>query len=107
MTPWSTHRILPLLVSLESFFVYGNESSLKLFCLNLSFLVADLVKMADLEEDLAGETLLTLFAPVDSAFEKLPSGLVEKLTKPLWKPQLQDVSVQVHFFVLKSNTKTI
>lgn len=34
---------------------------------------------------------LTLFAPNDAAFAKLPEGLVTKLLKPDWKPQLVDL----------------
>lgn len=32
-----------------------------------------------------------MFAPPNSAFEKLPDGLVTKLLEPTWKPQLQDL----------------
>jgi len=34
---------------------------------------------------------LTLFAPNDAAFAKLPEGLVTKLLEPAWKPQLVDL----------------
>jgi len=38
---------------------------------------------------------LTLFAPNDAAFAKLPEGLVTKLLEPAWKPQLVDL-LQYH-----------
>merc|ERR1719296_586429 len=38
---------------------------------------------------------LTLFAPNNAAFAKLPEGLVTKLLEPAWKPQLVDL-LQYH-----------
>ena len=37
------------------------------------------------------DAALTLFAPTNTAFSKLPDGLVAKLLKPIWKPQLVDL----------------
>ena len=37
------------------------------------------------------DATLTLFAPTNTAFSKLPDGLVAKLLKPIWKPQLVDL----------------
>ena len=45
--------------------------------------------LADVLDD-ADETL-TLVAPTNTAFSKLPDGLVAKLLKPIWKPQLVDL----------------
>ena len=49
------------------------------------------VKAADLVEALNGDGPLTVFAPTNAAFNKLPSGTVEELLKPENKSQLQDV----------------
>ena len=49
--------------------------------------------LADVLDD-ADETL-TLFAPTNSAFSKLPCGLLDKLLNPTWKPQLVDL-LQYH-----------
>lgn len=46
------------------------------------------VEAAGLRETLAGGTPYTIFAPVDSAFQKLPAGSVEALMKPEGKGQL-------------------
>ncbi|MHC4881720.1 MAG: fasciclin domain-containing protein [Planctomycetota bacterium] len=40
------------------------------------------VKTADLVDSLKGKGPLTVFAPTDEAFEKLPEGAVEDLLKP-------------------------
>ena len=48
---------------------------------NFTTLVAA-VKAAELVEVLAGEGPYTVFAPVNSAFDKLPKGTVETLLKP-------------------------
>lgn len=45
-------------------------------------------KAAGLVEVLAGEKPLTVFAPTDEAFEKLPAGTVESLLKPENKEKL-------------------
>lgn len=46
---------------------------------------------ADLVEALQGEGPLTVFAPTDDAFAKLPEGTVETLLKPENKEKLQAV----------------
>ena len=48
-------------------------------------------KAAGLVEALSGETPLTVFAPTDEAFSKLPAGTVENLLKPENKDQLAAV----------------
>lgn len=48
-------------------------------------------KAAGLANVLAGEGPFTVFAPADSAFEKLPSGTVESLLKPENKQKLVDI----------------
>jgi transforming growth factor-beta-induced protein len=48
-------------------------------------------KAAGLVETLAGEGPLTVFAPTDEAFSKLPAGTVENLLKPENKQQLAQV----------------
>lgn len=49
------------------------------------------VKAAGLVEALSGETPLTVFAPTDAAFGKLPKGTVESLLKPEALEQLQAI----------------
>lgn len=49
------------------------------------------VKAAGLVETLQGEGPFTVFAPVDSAFNRLPAGTVPKLLKPENKAMLQGV----------------
>ncbi len=49
------------------------------------------VKAADLVETLKGKGPLTIFAPVNAAFEKLPAGTVENLLKPEMKKTLVGV----------------
>ena len=49
------------------------------------------VKAAGLVDTLASPGPFTVFAPVNSAFEKLPSGTVETLLKPENKGALQKV----------------
>jgi uncharacterized surface protein with fasciclin (FAS1) repeats len=56
----------------------------------LSTLVAA-VKAADLVDALAGEGPFTVFAPLDSAFAKLPAGVLEGLLEPEAKEKLQGV----------------
>jgi uncharacterized surface protein with fasciclin (FAS1) repeats len=48
-------------------------------------------KAADLVDALKGEGPLTVFAPTDEAFAKLPDGTVEMLLKPDNKDKLQAV----------------
>ena len=49
------------------------------------------VKAADLVATLKGEGPFTVFAPVNSAFDKLPAGTVETLLKPENKAQLAKI----------------
>ena len=48
-------------------------------------------KAAGLVDALSGKQPLTVFAPTDDAFAKLPSGTVESLLKPENKQQLVDI----------------
>jgi uncharacterized surface protein with fasciclin (FAS1) repeats len=58
------------------------------------------VKAAGLVDALSGEGPLTVFAPTDEAFAKLPKGTVENLLKPENKDQLVAV---LTFHVVKGN----
>jgi len=49
------------------------------------------VQAADLVGTLSGNTDLTVFAPTDTAFAKLPDGTVETLVKPRNKGALTDI----------------
>jgi transforming growth factor-beta-induced protein len=49
------------------------------------------VKAADLVETLKGEGPLTVFAPTDDAFAKLPPGTLDDLLKPENKVKLQAI----------------
>ena len=49
------------------------------------------VQAADLVGTLSGDTELTVFAPTDTAFAKLPDGTVETLVKPRNKGALTDI----------------
>ena len=49
------------------------------------------VKAAGLVDALKGEGPLTVFAPTDDAFKKLPSGTVEGLLKPESLAKLKDI----------------
>lgn len=49
------------------------------------------VKAADLVATLKGEGPFTVFAPTNSAFDKLPAGTVESLLKPENKAQLAKI----------------
>lgn len=49
------------------------------------------VKAADLVEALKGDGPLTVFAPTNEAFAKLPEGTLENLLKPENKEQLQSI----------------
>merc|ERR1719401_75652 len=54
--------------------------------------LAAAVDAADLSDVLSsGDGPYTVFAPDNTAFEKLPSSLLTKLLTPVWQPQLQDV----------------
>lgn len=48
-------------------------------------------KAAGLVEALSGDQKLTVFAPTDAAFAKLPKGTVETLLKPANKGQLKSI----------------
>ena len=54
--------------------------------------LAAAVEAAGLMETLSGPGTFTVFAPTESAFDNLPSELLEKLQLPVWQPQLKDVS---------------
>src|SRR5688572_13607460 len=56
------------------------------------------VKKAGLVDALSNAGPFTVFAPVDAAFEKLPSGTVDNLMKEENKAKLEDV-LQYHVFV--------
>jgi uncharacterized surface protein with fasciclin (FAS1) repeats len=64
------------------------------------------VKAADLVDVLIGEGPFTVFAPTNSAFEKLPSGTVESLLQPENKKALQTV-LTTHVVSGKWNAKDI
>ena len=49
------------------------------------------VQAADLVETLQGEGPFTVFAPTDTAFEKLPAGTLDDLLKPENKQMLKDI----------------
>ena len=49
------------------------------------------VQAADLVDALKGDGPLTVFAPTDEAFDKLPAGTVENLLKPENKEQLRSI----------------
>ena len=59
------------------------------------------VKAAGLVEALSGDGPLTVFAPTDEAFAKLPKGTVENLLKPENKDQL--VAILTYHVVKGSN----
>ena len=46
------------------------------------------IKAADLERTLSGRGPLTVFAPTDEAFAKLPAGIIDNLLKPANKGPL-------------------
>ncbi|WP_040253815.1 fasciclin domain-containing protein [Psychroserpens mesophilus] len=64
------------------------------------------VKAADLVEVLSSEGPFTVFAPTNSAFDKLPKGTVETLLKPENKEQLQMI-LKYHVVSGKWNAKDI
>ncbi len=53
--------------------------------------LAQALKAADLVETLKGPGPLTVFAPTDEAFRKLPPGTLEVLLKPENKDQLRSI----------------
>lgn len=64
------------------------------------------VKAAGLVETLQGEGPFTVFAPTNSAFEKLPEGTVATLLKPENKAKLQGV-LTYHVVAGKYNAKDL
>lgn len=58
------------------------------------------VKTAELAEVLSSEGPFTVFAPLNSAFEKLPEGTVSKLLEPANKEKLQSI---LTYHVIKGN----
>jgi uncharacterized surface protein with fasciclin (FAS1) repeats len=53
--------------------------------------LAKAVQAAGLDSTLAGEGPMTVFAPTDAAFAKLPAGQLEELLKPENKEKLQKI----------------
>lgn len=53
--------------------------------------LAGLLKSSGLDKDLAGEKKMTIFAPTDEAFAKLPEATLEMLAKPENKDQLKAI----------------
>lgn len=74
---------------------------------NLSTLVG-LIQAAELNEILDGEGPYTIFAPTNSAFEKLPEGTVENLKDPSNKEKLKAILLYhvVPGKVLSTDVKT-
>lgn len=64
------------------------------------------VKTAGLVETLSGKGPFTVFAPVNSAFDKLPKGTVEMLLKPENKKMLQGI-LTYHVVAGKMNASDI
>lgn len=64
------------------------------------------VKAAGLVETLAGSGPFTVFAPTNSAFDKLPAGTVESLVKPENKAALTKI-LTYHVVAGKADAKTI
>src|SRR5688572_10238252 len=56
------------------------------------------IKQAELVDALSNAGPFTVFAPVNSAFEKLPAGTVDNLMKDENKDKLQDL-LQYHVFL--------
>ena len=54
--------------------------------------IATAIDAAGLAETLSGDGTFTIFAPPNTAFDKVPEDLLNKLLDPIWKPQLKDVS---------------
>ena len=61
------------------------------FFLTLTLCTVAAVNKAGLADELDAAGALTLFAPTNAAFSKLPCGLLDKLLLPIWKPQLVDL----------------
>jgi transforming growth factor-beta-induced protein len=62
------------------------------FFLTLTLYTVNAVNKAGLADELDdADATLTLFAPTNTAFSKLPCGLLDKLLLPIWKPQLVDL----------------
>lgn len=64
------------------------------------------VKAADLVETLKGKGPFTVFAPTNSAFDKLPKGTVETLVKPANKATLTKI-LTYHVVAGKMDSKAI
>lgn len=64
------------------------------------------VKAAGLVETLQGKGPFTVFAPVNSAFDKLPAGTVENLLKPENKSQLVNI-LTYHVVAGRLNAKDL
>ncbi|TGD59554.1 fasciclin domain-containing protein [Flavobacterium humi] len=64
------------------------------------------VKAAGLVETLSGKGPFTVFAPTNSAFDKLPKGVVETLLKPENKEMLQGI-LTYHVVAGKMDSKAI
>jgi len=78
--------LLPFGVLEDTLSIYGIASTVDDFST-----LATAVEKAGLAEALSGYGSLTVFAPTNSAFAKLPEGLVNKLLDPIWQPQLKDL----------------
>ena len=63
-------------------------------------------KAADLVDTLKGPGPLTVFAPTDEAFAKLPKGLLDELLKPEYKGALQDI-LKYHVVAGKVTSKDL
>src|SRR6476660_10225116 len=64
------------------------------------------VKVAGLVETLKGKGPFTVFAPTNSAFDKLPAGTVETLLKPENKAMLTNI-LTYHVLAGRFDSKTI
>ena len=67
-------------------YFYTNTSFSQLLSTAIALDAADLA-------ELSSDVTYTVFAAPNSAFDALPEGLLAKLLDPVWKPQLQDVSI--------------
>ncbi len=59
--------------------------------MNQNAMMVDAIKACGMESDLRSKTAVTIFAPTNSAFSKLPPGLVEQLMKPENAPILNKI----------------
>lgn len=50
--------------------------------MNQNAMLVDAIKACGMEADIRNKSSITIFAPTNSAFQKLPPGLVEQLMKP-------------------------